>query len=193
MFLARGLCPVLRLDSLPIGDPPLRGPGSITSTSMTTNSSAGPSSSRSSPWRSARTCYKTRFGRTVCGVGGNRQSAQLMGLDAAPGQQVSVYAISGLCAAVAGAPARRAETGIGVQPQRHRAGTRRHRRRGGSVAYLLSGGVGFVLGSVIGGGDHGQPVEHVPDLCHGSEPRLAGRIMTGALCRAVFVLVQRRW
>jgi simple sugar transport system permease protein len=43
----------------------------------------------------------TRFGRTVYAIGGNEQSAVLMGLPVAS-TQVRVYALSGFCAALAG-------------------------------------------------------------------------------------------
>lgn len=56
MFLARGLCYVLSVDSLPIRDPALRAFGLDYVYPTTTNSSGGASSSRSPPWWSVRTC-----------------------------------------------------------------------------------------------------------------------------------------
>ena len=90
---------------------------------------------------------RTRFGRTVYAIGGNRQSAQLMGLNTSR-VRVSVYAISGLCAALAGLLLAVQKlsgyslNGIGLELDTIAAAVI------GGV--LLSGGVGFVLGSVIG-------------------------------------------
>ncbi len=45
--------------------------------------------------------HHTRFGRTLLAVGGNEQSAMLMGLPIGPAK-VGVYALNGFCAALAG-------------------------------------------------------------------------------------------
>ena len=82
MFLARGLCYVISLDSIPITDAVLHGHG------------AGADPLPGGPLRLARRAHRardrghrrrfvlhhTRFGRTVYAIGGNEQSAMLMGL-----------------------------------------------------------------------------------------------------------------
>ncbi|GAA1685074.1 sugar ABC transporter permease YjfF [Glycomyces endophyticus] len=91
--------------------------------------------------------HYTRFGRGVYAVGGNEQSALLMGLPVAR-TKVGVYAISGFCAALAGVvsafytksadPLR----GVGLELDAIAAVV-----IGGT---LLTGGAGFVLGTVAG-------------------------------------------
>jgi len=89
----------------------------------------------------------TRFGRTVYAVGGNEQSARLMGLNVAR-TKVSVYVISGVCAGLAGlvltaySGAGYPRNGIGTELDVIAAVV-----IGGT---LLTGGTGYVLGSVIG-------------------------------------------
>lgn len=185
MFLARGLCYVLSVDSLPIRDPALRAFGlnyvylyddkfiRWTVVVALVVVAVG-----------AYVLHKTRFGRTVYAVGGNRQSAQLMGLEAARAN-VSVYAISGLCAAIAGLLLAVQKlsgyslNGIGLELDAIAAAVI------GGV--LLSGGVGFVLGSVIGVLVLGTIQTFVTAANLDS---YWTRIMTGALL-LVFVLVQR--
>lgn len=185
MFLARGLCYVLSVDSLPIKDPTLRTFGlnyvylyedkyirwAVVVALVVTATAA-------------YVLHKTRFGRTVYAVGGNRQSAQLMGLGAARAR-VSVYAISGLCAALAGLLLAVQKlsgyslNGIGLELDAIAAAVI------GGV--LLSGGVGFVLGSVIGVLVLGTIQTFVTAANLDS---YWTRIMTGVLL-LVFVLVQR--
>ncbi|MEU6858426.1 sugar ABC transporter permease YjfF [Glycomyces sp. NPDC046736] len=91
--------------------------------------------------------HYTRFGRGVYAVGGNEQSALLMGLPVAR-TKIGVYAISGFCAALAGVvsafytksadPLR----GVGLELDAIAAVV-----IGGT---LLTGGAGFVLGTVAG-------------------------------------------
>ncbi|MBA2952950.1 sugar ABC transporter permease YjfF [Nocardioides sp. MAH-18] len=89
----------------------------------------------------------TRFGRTVYAVGGNEQSARLMGLDVAR-TKVAVYVISGVCAGLAGlvltaySGAGYPRNGIGTELDVIAAVV-----IGGT---LLTGGTGYVLGSLIG-------------------------------------------
>ncbi|HEX6968982.1 MAG TPA: sugar ABC transporter permease YjfF [Micromonosporaceae bacterium] len=89
----------------------------------------------------------TRFGRTVYAIGGNQQSALLMGLPVAR-TKVAVYAVSGLCASIGGIistfnitsaePLR----GVGLELDVIAAVV-----IGGTV---LTGGYGYILGSVLG-------------------------------------------
>ena len=185
MFLARGLCYVLSVDTLPIKDRALRAFG-LNYVYLYED--------KFIRWTvvvalvvavvAAYVLHQTRFGRTVYAVGGNRQSAQLMGLDAARAR-VSVYAISGLCAALAGLLLAVQKlsgyslNGIGLELDAIAAAVI------GGV--LLSGGVGFVLGSVIGVLVLGTIQTFVTAANLDS---YWTRIMTGVLL-LVFVLVQR--
>ena len=89
----------------------------------------------------------TRFGRTVYAVGGNEQSARLMGLAVAR-TKVLVYVISGVCGGLAGlvltaySGAGYPRNGIGTELDVIAAVV-----IGGT---LLTGGTGYVLGSMIG-------------------------------------------
>jgi simple sugar transport system permease protein len=89
----------------------------------------------------------TRFGRTIYAVGGNEQSARLMGLNVAR-TKVLVYVISGVCGGLAGlvltaySGAGYPRNGIGTELDVIAAVV-----IGGT---LLTGGTGYVLGSVIG-------------------------------------------
>ena len=148
MFLARGLCYVISVDTLPIKDPLLRELG-LNYVYLYED--------KFIRWTvvialavvvvAVYVLHETRFGRTVYAIGGNRQSAQLMGLNASRAR-VSVYAISGLCASLAGLLLAVQKlsgyslNGIGLELDAIAAAVI------GGV--LLSGGVGFVLGSVIG-------------------------------------------
>jgi galactofuranose transport system permease protein len=185
MFLARGLCYVLSVNSLPIKDPLLRSLGLnylylyedkfIRSSVVIALAAVAVG---------AFVLHETRFGRTVYAIGGSRQSAQLMGLAAAR-TQISVYVISGFCAALAGLLlgvqklSGYSLNGVGLELDAIAAAVI------GGV--LLSGGVGFVLGALIG------------VLVLGSIQVLVTaenldsywtRIMTGILL-LIFVLVQR--
>ncbi|WP_062076643.1 ABC transporter permease subunit [Demequina globuliformis] len=89
----------------------------------------------------------TRFGRTVYAIGGSEQSARLMGLSVAR-TKVAVYVISGLCGGLAGLLLT-AYSGAGYP--RNGIGTELDVIAcvviGGT---LLTGGRGYVLGSMIG-------------------------------------------
>jgi ribose/xylose/arabinose/galactoside ABC-type transport system permease subunit len=91
--------------------------------------------------------HYTRFGRTVYAVGGNEPSARLMGLHV-DRTKISVYVISGLCAGIAGllfafyTASGDPVAGIGYELNAIAAVV-----IGGT---LLSGGSGYVLGSMLG-------------------------------------------
>lgn len=90
---------------------------------------------------------QTRFGRTVYAIGGSEGSALLMGLPVAR-TQVTIYALSGLCAALAGivyalyTSSGNAISGTGMELDAIAAVV-----IGGT---LLSGGYGSVFGSFLG-------------------------------------------
>jgi len=185
MFLARGLCYVISVDTLPIEDPVLRAIGlhyvylyedkfirwSVVIAAVVVAAAV-------------YLLHRTRFGRTVYAVGGNRQSAQLMGLNVSRAR-VGVYAVSGFCAALAGLLLAVQKlsgyslNGIGLELDAIAAAVV------GGV--LLSGGVGFVLGSVVGVLVLGTIQTFVTAENLDS---YWTRIMTGVLL-LVFVLVQR--
>ncbi|MGE2730571.1 ABC transporter permease subunit [Mycolicibacterium vaccae] len=185
MFLARGLCHVVSVETLPIDDPLLRTFGLhylyvweekfirpavvVTIVVVVT---------------AVYVLHQTRFGRTVYAVGGNRQSAMLMGL-AAGRARVSVYVVSGLCASLAGLLLSVQKlsgyslNGVGLELDAIAAVVI------GGV--LLSGGVGMVLGAVVGVLILGtiQTLVTVENL-----DSYWTRIVTGVLL-LLFVLVQR--
>jgi simple sugar transport system permease protein len=97
MFLARGMCFVISVQSIPIRDPLFT---DIASAAITL-----PGDTFVSPSAllavavvavAAYVLHATRFGRSVYAVGGNEHSAMLMGLPVAR-TKVAVYAISGTC------------------------------------------------------------------------------------------------
>jgi simple sugar transport system permease protein len=126
----------------------------------------------------------TRFGRTVYAVGGNEQSARLMGLDVAR-TKVLVYIISGVCAGLAGlvltaySGAGYPRNGIGTELDVIAAVV-----IGGT---LLTGGTGYVLGSVIGVFVYGTITSVISFM--GAEQSWT-RIIVG-LMLLVFIGVQR--
>jgi ribose/xylose/arabinose/galactoside ABC-type transport system permease subunit len=102
LYLARGLCYVVSIDTIPITNEFWKGvayaslkivgrdfisPGALIAIAVAL---AGLYVSR-----------LTRFGRTVYAIGGNEQSAVLMGLPVAS-TKIAIYALSGFCSALAG-------------------------------------------------------------------------------------------
>lgn len=126
----------------------------------------------------------TRFGRTVYALGGNEQSARLMGLNVAR-TKVLVYVISGTCGGLAGlvltaySGAGYPRNGIGTELDVIAAVV-----IGGT---LLSGGTGYVLGSMIGVFVYGT-IKTVISF-QGAEQSWT-RIIIGLLL-LVFIAVQR--
>ena len=149
MFLARGLGFVVSLNSIKVKDPAIlwlqgtrlqaeRGSWYITPTGILALLvvAAG-----------AGLLAYTRFGRTVYAIGGNEQSARLMGLPVAR-TRLLAYVVSGTCAGLAGVVftaytgAAYPLNGIGTELDTIAAVV-----IGGT---LLTGGSGFVVGSMIG-------------------------------------------
>ncbi len=126
----------------------------------------------------------TRFGRTVYAIGGNEQSARLMGLPVVR-TKLLVYVTSGVCAGLAGVVftaytgAAYPLTGVGTELDTIAAVV-----IGGT---LLSGGSGFVLGSMIGVFVYGTIKTVISFL--GAEQSWT-RIIIGAIL-LVFVVMQR--
>ncbi|MCM3694994.1 ABC transporter permease subunit [Microbacterium oleivorans] len=126
----------------------------------------------------------TRFGRTIYAIGGNEQSARLMGLPVVR-TKLLAYVISGVCAGLAGVVftaytgASYPLNGIGTELDTIAAVV-----IGGT---LLTGGSGFVLGSMIGVFVYGTIKTVISFL---GVDQSWTRITIGALL-LVFVVVQR--
>ena len=148
MFLARGLCFVVGVESVPIKDSGFRAlataavplPGGVTIT-----------------WSvvialvvvvvAAWVLHRTRFGRTAYAIGGSESSAMLMGLSVAR-VKVGVYVVSGLCSAIAGLLfSLYMLSGYGLHAVGMELDAIAAVVIGGT---LLAGGVGYVAGSVLG-------------------------------------------
>lgn len=129
--------------------------------------------------------HRTRMGRTVYAIGGSEPSAELMGLPVHR-TKMTVYVISGLLAGLAAVvyTARlgiaQNITGIGWELDAIAATV-----IGGT---LLTGGVGYVLGSVVGALVLG--LMNVLITRDGSIPPETTTIITGAIL-LLFVLLQR--
>jgi ribose/xylose/arabinose/galactoside ABC-type transport system permease subunit len=148
MFLARGLCYVISLDSIPVSDEfftnmaqaqiPLTGdlfvsPGVLLALAIVAIAFF--------------VLHHTRFGRTVYAIGGNEHSAMLMGL-AVTRTKILVYALSGLCSAIAGILfSFYSLSGYSLAAQGMELDAIAAVVIGGT---LLTGGTGYVLGSVVG-------------------------------------------
>ena len=149
MFLARGLCYVISVESIPIRDPLFRlfatGAMYIPGTDLFVSPSAVIALVVVAV--AAYVLASTRFGRTVYAVGGNAHSAMLMGLPVAR-TRIAVYAISGFCSALAGvlfsfySLSGYSLAAVGTELDAIAATV-----IGGT---LLSGGVGLVVGSFVG-------------------------------------------
>ncbi|OQO93837.1 sugar ABC transporter permease YjfF [Saccharomonospora piscinae] len=148
MFLARGLCFVIDVESVSIKDEGFRDlatgvielPGDVRLT-------YGAVVALLVVAVAVYVLHRTRFGRTVYAVGGSEQSALLMGLATAR-VKVGVYAISGFCSALAGLLfALYMLSGYGL----HAVGMELEAIAavviGGTV---LTGGSGYVVGSMVG-------------------------------------------
>ncbi len=102
MFLARGLCYLISIESIPIRNntfydlaaAQISLPGGLNTTPVSILAVAFVAVA-------AWVLHRTRFGRTVYAIGGSESSALLMGLRVAR-TKVAVYAISGFCASVGG-------------------------------------------------------------------------------------------
>lgn len=148
MFLARGLCYVISIDSISITDAaytalseyrlPL-GEETFISLSgiiaLTTLAIA------------IYIAHYTRFGRTVYAIGGNERSAMLMGLPVAS-TKILVYTLSGFCSALGGILVTLYMlSGYGLHAIGFEMDAIAAAVIGGT---LLTGGVGYVAGTLIG-------------------------------------------
>jgi ribose/xylose/arabinose/galactoside ABC-type transport system permease subunit len=126
----------------------------------------------------------TRFGRTIYAIGGNEQSARLMGLPVAR-TKILVYVISGVCGGLAGlvltaySGAGYPLNGVGTELDAIAAVV-----IGGT---LLTGGSGYVIGSMIGVLVYGVIKTIIAFM--GAEQSWTRIIIGGLLL--VFIVVQR--
>jgi simple sugar transport system permease protein len=91
--------------------------------------------------------HYTRFGRTVYAIGGNEQSALLMGLPVGR-TKILIYTLNGFCSALAGVVySIYLLSGYGLNAQNRELDAIASVVMGGT---LLSGGVGYVFGTMFG-------------------------------------------
>nr|WP_156992683.1 galactofuranose ABC transporter, permease protein YjfF [Paraburkholderia oxyphila] len=185
MFLARGTCFLITTESIQISDPGFHalsefsipvGSGSLTTGSLTALAmlAAG-----------IVIAHFTRFGRNVYAIGGNERSALLMGLPVAR-TKIAVYALSGFCSALGGVVfTLYVLSGYGLQAQGMELDAIAATVIGGT---LLTGGVGYVIGSVFGVGILGTIQTLI--TFDGTLSSWWTRIVIGALLCA-FCLLQR--
>ena len=148
MFLARGLCYVISLDSISITDPWFTAMAQ-TRIPLATGLSISPSVIVAAVVVIVAfvVLHYSRLGRTVYAIGGGEHSATLMGLPVTR-TKVLVYVISGLCSGIAGilftfyTLSGYSLTAVGMELDAIAAVV-----IGGT---LLTGGYGFVLGSLLG-------------------------------------------
>lgn len=186
MFLARGLCCVISLSSIPIKEPtivrrsktriPIGDKWAVT---------PGGIIARVVVAVAFVVLHYTRFGRTVYAIGGNEDSAVLMGLPVAR-TKVLVDVISGTCAGIAGvlfaafSRSGYSLTGVGMELDAIAAVV--------IGATLLTGGSGFVLGSVLGVPILGLIQRII--IFEGTLSSWWTKIVIGALL-LIFVIIQR--
>jgi simple sugar transport system permease protein len=148
MFMARGLCYLISIDSISITSPfyaavsqarfPLWGQASV---------SVGAVIALAVVAAGVYLAHWTQFGRTVYAIGGSEYSALLMGLPVAR-TTVLVYALSGLCSALGGVVFTfYMMSGYGLHAMGMELDAIAAVVIGGT---LLSGGVGYVLGTLFG-------------------------------------------
>jgi simple sugar transport system permease protein len=148
MFLARGLCFVISVDAIPITDPfytgvaavqvplPLGGFTSLNAVIALATLAVG-----------IYVLHFTGFGRTVYAIGGNEQSALLMGLRVAR-SKVLIYTLNGFCSALAGVVySIYVLSGHGLYANGFELDIIAAVVIGGT---LLTGGVGYVFGTLFG-------------------------------------------
>jgi ribose/xylose/arabinose/galactoside ABC-type transport system permease subunit len=148
MFLARGLCYLISIDSISITNPfytalsQLRVPlweGAELSVSAIIAVAV--------VLLAVFVAHYTQFGRTVYAIGGNEHSAMLMGLPVR-GTLIGVYTVSGFCSALAGVVFTfYMLSGYGL----HAVGLELDAIAAVVIGgTLLTGGVGYVLGTLFG-------------------------------------------
>jgi simple sugar transport system permease protein len=147
LFFARGLCYAISTDAIPITDPFWIWMGQTQLRFGTMHVSPSEIVALVLVVVAAYVLSYTRLGRNTYAIGGNRQSALLMGLPVAR-TRITVYTISGFCSALGGLlfsfylPSGDSLHGVGMELDAIAAVV-----IGGT---LLTGGSGYVLGTVLG-------------------------------------------
>jgi galactofuranose transport system permease protein len=147
LFFARGLCYAISTDAIPITDPFWIWMGQTQLPLGTMHVSPSEIICLVLVLVAAFVLAYTRLGRNTYAIGGNQQSALLMGLPVAR-TKIAVYTISGFCSALGGLlfsfylPSGDSLHGIGMELDAIAAVV-----IGGT---LLTGGSGYVLGTVLG-------------------------------------------
>ena len=187
MFLARGLCYLISIDSISITDPDY----TVLAQTRIHLWPEGPMVSISAVLAllvlavAVFVAHCTQFGRTVYAIGGSEHSAVLMGLPVAH-TNVAVYALSGFCAALGGVVFTfYMLSGYGL----HAVGLELDAIAAVVIGgTLLSGGVGYVAGTLFGVLTLG--IIQTLIMFDGSLSSWWTRIVIGALL-FVFCLLQR--
>jgi ribose/xylose/arabinose/galactoside ABC-type transport system permease subunit len=147
MFLARGLCYLISINSITIDDPLYV---AMSQTQLAVGNAFVSPSVVIALLTLALAIYLahyTRFGRAVYAIGGNEQSALLMGLPVGR-CKVGIYAFSGFCAALAGVLfSFYMLSGYGLHAQGTELDAIAAVVIGGT---LLTGGYGYVAGTLTG-------------------------------------------
>jgi len=148
LYLARGLCYVISIDTIAIGDPVFVGiAGARLSFLEDASITTGALIALVLVFLAWALSRYSKFGRTVYAIGGNEQSALLMGLPVRS-TKILVYTFSGFCASLAGLVFTfYTLSGYALHGTGMELDTIASVVIGGT---LLTGGVGSVLGTVFG-------------------------------------------
>ena len=149
MFLARGLCYVISIESIPIRDP-FWVTMSQSRITVLPNTTVTPAVfvALAVVVVAFFVLHKTRFGRTVYAIGGSEPSASLMGLPV-PRTKIGVYVVCGFCASLGSLlyTFNAVQSGNPLHAIGMELDTIAAVAIGGT---LLTGGYGFVIGSLLG-------------------------------------------
>lgn len=185
MFLARGTCFLITTQSITINEPAFHALSAFHLDVGSASLTAGALIAVATLVVAIFVAHFTRFGRNVYAVGGNERSALLMGLPVAR-TKIGVYALSGFCSALGGVVfTLYVLSGYGLQGQGMELDAIAATVIGGT---LLTGGVGYVIGSVFGVGILGTIQTLI--TFDGTLSSWWTRIVIGALLCA-FCLLQR--
>jgi simple sugar transport system permease protein len=185
MFLARGACFLITTQSIEIHEPSFHAVASFHVRIGSGELNAGALIAIAALVAAVFVAHFTRFGRNVYALGGNERSALLMGLPIAR-TKIGVYALGGLCSALGGLVfTLYVLSGYGLQAQGMELDAIAAAVIGGT---LLTGGVGYVIGSVFGVGVLGTIQTLI--TFDGTLSSWWTRIVIGALL-CVFCLLQR--
>ncbi|MCL2035065.1 MAG: sugar ABC transporter permease YjfF [Oscillospiraceae bacterium] len=157
MFFARGLCFIISIDSIPIRDAWFNGLGewriqlndvlNVNNPNAKVNITIGVFIFLAILIVSVILMHATKLGRNIYAIGGNEQSARLMGLPV-KSTRIFIYTFNGFCSSLAGiAFALHMFSGFG----RHLIGMELEVIASVVIGgALLSGGIGYPLGSMFG-------------------------------------------